>query len=66
MTDAAKEACYEMLFCGNYLVQYGAVANWVDDKYAEKHALKQLIEFSERIIRAADIIRVEIAKRGND
>lgn len=60
MSDAAKEACYEMLFCGNYLVQYGAVANWVDDKYTEKHALKQLLDFAERVKNAAAVIRTEM------
>jgi len=64
MSDKIKNATYDLSFCGNYLIQYASAFNWSEDKDTQRFALKQLIEFADRVKVAAEIIRDEIETGG--
>lgn len=66
MNKELKDASYEMVFCGNYLVQHGAVFNWSDDKGTQRYMLKEMLAFADRVKAAADTIRAEIEKGSAD
>ena len=66
MTEELKNSAYEMVFCGNYLVQHGAVFNWTEDKGTQRYMLKEMLAFADRVKAAADIIREEIDKGSAD
>jgi hypothetical protein len=62
MPNDAQEAAYDMVFAGNYLIQYGSVFNWSQDETTKRFALKELLDLSDRIAKAASIIRSDLEK----
>jgi hypothetical protein len=62
MPNDAQEAVYDMVFAGNYLIQYGSVFNWSQDETTKRFALKELLDLSDRIAKAASIIRSDLEK----
>jgi hypothetical protein len=66
MSEEINNAAHEMSFCGNYLVQYGAVSHWTEDKGTKRYMLAEMLKFADRVAVAAEIIRKEIEKGGAD
>ena len=66
MSEELKEAVHEMGFCGNYLVQKSAAANWVDDEMTQRFLMKELLRFADRIADAAKVIQTQMLAEGID